>query len=99
MVDLLKELEAVANEINQIAALAASGLDRRLMGLTSKLRTHHAEIAEALADARRWRAARDCVGDVGVYEGLASRDSGVSLLLGDEADAAIDAQHNSAREG
>jgi hypothetical protein len=68
------------------------------------LRTHHAEIAEALADARRWREVKrltgKSVGGRGVafemhFEPLSIKGG----TLTDYIDAAIDAQHNSAREG
>jgi len=91
MNQLLKELEAVARLIRKDDEWNAMREGYAL------LRTHHAEIAEALKDARRYRAARECAGSVGIYQGSPSLDSGVSLLLGDDADAAIDA-HNSARE-
>jgi hypothetical protein len=62
------------------------------------LRTHHAEIAEAVADARRYRALKELTRK----DWTVAKDSargGVFQFIGDELDAAIDAQHNSAREG
>jgi glycerophosphoryl diester phosphodiesterase len=73
-----------------------------------RLRTHHAEIAEAVADAELWRHARDNTGNglrVVVWNKGAPDNMDVIFpspnLLKNTTyiDAAIDAQHNSAREG
>lgn len=64
------------------------------------IRTHHAEIAEALTDARRYRFLRDAEPEKAWDDAYRELGGCASAKHVDAAiDAAIDAQHNSAREG
>jgi hypothetical protein len=84
MTNLLKELEAV---------VAAQSNPKEWIGVALKfMDTHHAEIAEAVKDARRYRWLRsECTDQLCVRKGIGQ-------LTGHALNAAIDA-HNSAREG
>lgn len=73
-----------------------------ITALSNLFRTHHAEIAEALRDARRWRHARKIL-PVEYIEGSQREFESYGLPGSEEeniaADNAIDAaMHNSARE-
>lgn len=75
---------------------------------TTTIRTHHAEIAEAVADARRWKCLRGQLalgrGDVFGVMADAIPDNAtdtvdvIEPLIDAGMDAFIDAMHNSARE-
>ena len=67
-----------------------------IAALSNLFRTHHAEIAEAVKDARRYRMTRHKLtcGKLTVDEEL----SIIGAKDGQAFDATIDAMHNSARE-
>lgn len=69
-----------------------------IASLINLFRTHHAEIAEAVRDAARYRWLRDRCGIV-EYKAIAGSVGPGMLPSGDKLDAAIDAMHNIAREG
>lgn len=85
MADLIAELEGVVRGIEE----APEHTDAAFIALRF-IDTHHAEIAAAVRDATRWRAVRYAPNYLGVYEGLAGRDSGLELLTDDKADEAAD---------
>lgn len=65
------------------------------------LRTHHAKMAEAVKDARRYQDMRIALYQENITVGeaeLVLRVYGACPSI-EQFDAAIDAQHNSAREG
>jgi hypothetical protein len=104
MTELLRELEVVVRALESQRTMlsekefpTARYWSREVDTLSSSLvRTHHAEIAEAVKDARRYRHLRDW----GVPELCIAVNASPSYA-GGETDAAIDAAidaHNSARE-
>jgi hypothetical protein len=114
MTDLLRDLEAAVAIDRDKRILSSEGEGRSADALLRKfqsragdfIRTHHAEIAEALKDARRYRWLRDhSVGQwqypICVSQERTFRDDMryVGPLIGAGLDQAIDAaMHNSARE-
>lgn len=97
MTELLRELDAVAGLM--------SGFDRQRFTaeLERWFRTHHAEIAEAVKLAKWYRGLRDSDPDNGEpYIARERQDSWgnwkTEWLGGLDADRALDAMHNSARE-
>lgn len=93
MNDLLKELEAVV-------VVMRKGSPRQAIDAFDFLSTHHAEIAEALKDARRYRwLKQNATEQTGEYGEAAQLYFGTYRAGPLELDAAIDAaMHNSARE-
>ena len=107
MTELLRELEAVVGLIRIEADISSRpGQLDRLHAIADRISTHRAEIAEALADARRYRWLRDeahkepHTRSIGIYCEWGSNCDLGSIGGTDadvEVDAAIDA-HNRARE-
>ena len=106
MTELLKELEAQSKFLRkaaaEIAAAGHAGWGNTCLQAAEALDTHHAEIAEAVKDARRWCHARKIL-PVEYIEGSQREFESYGLPGSEEeniaADNAIDAaMHNSARE-
>jgi hypothetical protein len=107
MTDLIKELEAVVGKKCDFEGMTgtAKQMDRAIGDASHAaymfVYHHHAEIAEAVKDARRYRLVRGSTNNEGFWiahgpVGFLSRWTGDNADI--QIDAAIDAMHNSARE-
>jgi hypothetical protein len=95
MTDLLKELDAVAAGLDECTDEVAESHYKALRFL----RTHRAEIAESLKDARRYRWLRALPGKNAERAMCPNADGGIVMFQGRTLDERIDANlHNSARE-
>jgi hypothetical protein len=94
--DLLKELEAV---VDRFGSPDQRDVIDAYYEAAYFIRTHHAEIAEALKDARRYRWLRALPGMDAELAMCPNADGGVVMYQGRMLDERIDAaMHNSARE-